>query len=514
MHEKDYLDAALAEGAALAAGDVSLDGPLASLASVPGAETLLLGTSVYREPVEKAALLYQVGRPAPEAGNLDEWRTAEQRIHEILSRADVPPGEVDIEELPEPLRTALAPYWDIEPIPPVRADDLESALDACLASGLLVTDSAGLFFVPRWTAAELARRAVRDDRRDDVIAAHGRAADYWRWHLQAWARGSAAQAADLSEVHHHYSQAYGLGDLASAEDLALSSFVLATILDRLGRHAESLPHYQRAVSLRRDLADETVPETLVRLAESLNELGTQLSRMGRAEESLDAAYEAAAVFRQLNAAEPGAFESELTAVLGNLANRLAGMGRTEDALQLLLSESIPVLRRLAAADPETHEPDLAHALTNLSPLLDQANRQEEALSVGAEAIELGRRHAATGEPDRVGALAAALDNFGGLLAAADRYEEAIDAGAESVSLFRRLAAIVPAAQSDLALALRNLGATLAEADRRDEAVRALTEAVALYRRLAAANPGGYRDSLAAATRQLEESRDSPAGREP
>lgn len=51
------LDAALAETVALAADDVLLDDLLGRLAQVPGAPDLLLGVSVYREPVDLNAVL-------------------------------------------------------------------------------------------------------------------------------------------------------------------------------------------------------------------------------------------------------------------------------------------------------------------------------------------------------------------------------------------------------------------------------------------------------------------------
>ena len=61
------LDAALAETVALAADDVLLDDLLTRLAEVPGAAGLLLGVSVYREAVDRNAVLFQAGQPDPDA---------------------------------------------------------------------------------------------------------------------------------------------------------------------------------------------------------------------------------------------------------------------------------------------------------------------------------------------------------------------------------------------------------------------------------------------------------------
>ena len=66
------LDAALAETVALAADDVLLDDLLARLAQVPGAADLLLGISVYREPVDQNAVLFQAGQPDPDAEDIPD----------------------------------------------------------------------------------------------------------------------------------------------------------------------------------------------------------------------------------------------------------------------------------------------------------------------------------------------------------------------------------------------------------------------------------------------------------
>ena len=57
------LDSAIAQVATIAADDVLLGDLLGSLSAVPGARELLIGASVYREPVDVNALLFQVGEP-------------------------------------------------------------------------------------------------------------------------------------------------------------------------------------------------------------------------------------------------------------------------------------------------------------------------------------------------------------------------------------------------------------------------------------------------------------------
>ena len=67
--------------------------------------------------------------------------------------------------------------------------ELAGLLDECRATGLLAADSADdppSVFVHRWTAVELHRRLAERQRGGEVIQAHRRAAEYWRWRITAW----------------------------------------------------------------------------------------------------------------------------------------------------------------------------------------------------------------------------------------------------------------------------------------------------------------------------------------
>jgi hypothetical protein len=56
---------------------VLLDRLLTDLATVPSAEQLLLGASVYRAPVDLVRLLFQVGTPDPAAAHTPDRAAAE-----------------------------------------------------------------------------------------------------------------------------------------------------------------------------------------------------------------------------------------------------------------------------------------------------------------------------------------------------------------------------------------------------------------------------------------------------
>ena len=157
------LDAALAETVALAADDVLLDDLLTRLAGVPGAADLLLGVSVYREPIDRNAVLFQAGQPDPDVENIPDRQAAYQQITSILAAAGITMDEsFDLVSVPGHVRAQLAPYiaeLNRRPVPPFRPvpglDEQVAALQA--ASLLTVSDAGGepRFFVhggppPSW----------------------------------------------------------------------------------------------------------------------------------------------------------------------------------------------------------------------------------------------------------------------------------------------------------------------------------------------------------------------------
>ena len=109
---------------ALAADDVLLDDLLARLAQVPGAADLLLGVSVYREPVDNNAVLFQAGQPDPDAEHIPDRQAAYEQITGILAAAGITVDEsFDLAAVPGHVRAQLAPHLaelNRRPVPPFR----------------------------------------------------------------------------------------------------------------------------------------------------------------------------------------------------------------------------------------------------------------------------------------------------------------------------------------------------------------------------------------------------------
>ena len=158
------------------------DAQAAALAEVLGsdAERLLIGASVYREPADRDALLFQVGQPD--------------------------------------LAAAWAPGRP-SPAPPYREPaNLDWMIAECQSAGLLIPGfpSAGTIFVDRWTAGELNRVLDSANRGPDLVAAHQRAAEYWRWRAEARPQEHGDDLHDLIEARFHLLEA---GEAAQASRL-------------------------------------------------------------------------------------------------------------------------------------------------------------------------------------------------------------------------------------------------------------------------------------------------------
>jgi tetratricopeptide (TPR) repeat protein len=206
------LDDAIAEVATLAADDVLLEQLVSGLDTIEGARELLVGMSVYREPVDMNAALFQVGEPDESAASTHDRKGANERIEAALKEAGIDAsGPIDAADLPPDLLAKLMP--DIEeaqrlPEPPRAAPEgLMEMVRACATSSLLGIadgDAGPRLFVHRWTAGELERSASAAGKTEEIAAAHRRASEYWLWRVSVWPQDRRADAHDRLEARYHY----------------------------------------------------------------------------------------------------------------------------------------------------------------------------------------------------------------------------------------------------------------------------------------------------------------------
>jgi tetratricopeptide (TPR) repeat protein len=178
--------------------------PAAGIAGLsPRAAELLIGVSVYRQPADSNAVVFQLGQPEwPAAG------TADQRG-------------------PRP------PYQ-----PP---EDLSELLAACEDSGMLhsatcATDgSAESWQVDAWVAGELYHQLSAAGQQDAIVGAHRRAAEYWQWRAAAWPQDRRSDLHDLLEARYHLFRA---GDTEQGSELTHTVCAQLHAWGDLGRESE------------------------------------------------------------------------------------------------------------------------------------------------------------------------------------------------------------------------------------------------------------------------------------
>lgn len=163
------VDAAVAEVGSLIADDVLLPDLLARLDAVPIARPLLVGASVYRRPVTRTGL---------------DWQVAE------------------VAEDPEP---------DLDRPPLTVPAGVEEATDLLSGLGLLVPTDDG-YLVHRWTAGALHGLTSPEV----LVEAHDRARAYRWWFACATSRRKLADVEEILEARHH---AYDAGDISDAIEL-------------------------------------------------------------------------------------------------------------------------------------------------------------------------------------------------------------------------------------------------------------------------------------------------------
>jgi tetratricopeptide (TPR) repeat protein len=220
------------------------------------AEELLIAISVYREPADRNAVLFQIGT--------HDWTAA--RV---------------------PDRQGPAPPYQAPP-------DLAELLDHCVATDLLSVSGPGAanagppdaWFVDRWIAGYLHAQLAAKGRAGELADAHRRGAAYWQWRAAAWPQERRADIHDLLEARQHL---FSSGDIAGAGDVTRVVCAQLRAWGDLGQEA--------------DLVQSTLewlPGRSTARADWLHELGTIASLRGDHPEAERRYAESSAMFAALH----------------------------------------------------------------------------------------------------------------------------------------------------------------------------------------------------------------------
>jgi tetratricopeptide (TPR) repeat protein len=201
------LNRALAEAVTLAADDVLLDGLLTQLDAEPLGRDLLLAASVYSVPVDEVGLQWQVSTEVVRASDpARETRLA--KLSEALAKAGAEGRKPDPEALgfaPEEM-AQLAIDLAERSTPPLKpAPGLATAHELLADLSLIAPvqhsgEETSRWIVHRWTAAALARRFPEEQ----LVAAHRRAGNYWRWRMAHQWQSKHQDLLDCLEARFHY----------------------------------------------------------------------------------------------------------------------------------------------------------------------------------------------------------------------------------------------------------------------------------------------------------------------
>jgi tetratricopeptide (TPR) repeat protein len=311
------VELAIVEAVSLAAGDVLLDRLLDRLQGVPLANQLLLGASVYREPVDEVGLAWQVAEvreDPPDPAREERLRKVTVAVAVAEARAGGKEASLEtlglsaaeIAQVREDFAAAGRPPLEI----PAGFESARAALESLglLAPVDLDASPDGLLAVHRWTASALASRGSEDDLR----RAHAKAAAYWSWRVEVVPQSREQDLDQLLEARYHYRQAgdaeaavkvteavgsqlHDWGAYRREEQLCLEtlgwvaerSIVAAAFMHQLGLISESRGNYDQAVSwYRKSLEINEALGNRAGMAGSYHQLGMVAQRRGDYDQAL------------------------------------------------------------------------------------------------------------------------------------------------------------------------------------------------------------------------------------
>jgi tetratricopeptide (TPR) repeat protein len=471
----------LAEAASQTAEKAGVESLLIRL--TPMARELLERASLYRLPVDREGLLFQVADGVEDQETALFWPTTRRDAPDTLYllQTAIPTAATFRDALPTDPAVPHTPLsW---PLP--EPEELQAAITTLVRLELLhhpvgwQTLGRELYQVHSWLAAVLRQSQEEEHWR----RAHFRAAIYWRW--QARHPSLLEPIYCLLEARHHYKQA---GKVASAvavnewvcAQLHLWSFwererqlcretlgwlpdrssgtaalehELGVIAHEQGSYDEARGWYERALATSRGLGDRPAE------ARTLHELGALAQTRGRLDEAEQWLRQALDLKRLV--AEPAAAASTLT----QLAALAQQRGRSDEAATLL-SEA------LALETEERDEVGRAKVLHRLASLELERGSMEHAEELYLEAARIFEQHG-----DRA-SFAASLHQLGVLAQRRKSYDEAFDRFHQAVALEKEIED-----RLSLANTRYQLGQLALEVGSFSEALRELREAQSLYEEL-------------------------------
>ncbi len=345
-----------------------------------------------------------------------------------------------------------------------------------------------------------------------------------------------------NQKQYHLVEGYyqmSLEEFRKRDDIVSVAMVLnylASLHDDLNRKDEAEQEYQKALEIRRELAESNRDAYIVYVAETLNNLAILHDGLTHYDVAEREYLEALKIYRELAKNNRNACVGDVAKTLNNLAilhknlirydeaereyqealkiyrelaknNRIAYIGDVAMTLSNLgnlhrirsqnrvaereYQEALEIRRELAKTNRNVYTEDVATNLNNLAILhyYDSA-RYKEAEKEYQEALEIRRELAKSNRDVYIGYVAQTLNNLANLHKKLARFEEAEKEYREAIEIRRELARKYPDAFiGDLARTLENLAVLLRKVENRMvEARDAANEALGIYKELAKKYP--------------------------
>ncbi len=262
--------------------------------------------------------------------------------------------------------------------------------------------------------------------------------------------------------------------------------------------------FERALELRRPLAQQIPGAYLPEMARTLNNLGNLDRLENRIDEARQHGEESLNIYRQLAQQNPDVYVPYVAATLNNLGSLDRMQNRMEEARQHF-EEAVKIDRQLAEQNPNKYLPNLAMTLNEFGFLDTAQNRMEEARQHYEEALKIDRQLAQQSPAVYLPDLAVTLTEFARLNAIQNRMDEARLHFEEALKIHRQLAEKDPAVYlPDVAMTLNNLGRVDRLQNQIEESRVHYTEAMTIYQKLAQSDPARYAESVARVEASLQE----------
>jgi tetratricopeptide (TPR) repeat protein len=252
---------------------------------------------------------------------------------------------------------------------------------------------------------------------------------YWESDYDLWLHTAAVAESPFAH------NAVG-GDLL-APDLAMTRHDLESFGTRQNRLDEARMHFERALELRRPLAQQNPGVHLPEMATTLTSLGTVDQLQNRTDEARGLYDEALKIRRQLAERNPEAYLPEVATTLMSLGTLDRHQNRLDEARQVY-EEALKIRRQLAQQNPSVYLSDIAKTLISLGAIDLIQNRLDEGRRHYEVALEIDRQLAQQKPNDYIPEMATTLANLGTVEGRQNRIEESRAHFQEALSLLLKL----------------------------------------------------------------------------